>query len=252
LPIGPDYLNRRRHLISPQQEALPIVIEIAGTPNAGKDVFIDCLVEVLQNLQGFRVKVVNEAIASCPLGKDKEVDRLYYSVNKTINQLLEAVYDPNDESDFIIINRGLFDRLAFVHAYRTSKKITEEQERVLSNYILNPQWLHLTSFVYVLSVDANESLLRERNEIKTKIVSNVARQLSEQGLLQDEQLPTQRIVNPTNLQRLNAAYRYANSRFGHYFCTFSVPNATAEELARWLIKVVNMPIQLPLLQVSAT
>jgi hypothetical protein len=151
----------------------PVIVELAGTPNAGKNTLGELLKDCLEDVYGYRVRFIDEAVRTrCHIDKARlDIHRVWKTVALTVVQLYEARFENPGNYDFVIVNRGLFDRLALLHAMCLSGRVSEEQERVHTDYLLS--YGHLQDVVFLMLIPPEESIRRER-EAKRKFLAELA------------------------------------------------------------------------------
>jgi len=198
-----DYFRRLRWAIPPEREqdrTAPLIIEFAGTPNSGKDTLIEIIKDYLEDGHGYRVRVCDEAIKFCHIQKQLRVDRLFKTVAQTVAQLYEARFENPGDYDVVIFNRGLFDRLAFLRAMRVLGEISQEKERIHSDYLLSYAGLEDIAFLFLISEE--ESISRERENGR----SSVQELYTQRDGKAESDLRAQRILHRKMLVRLNESY----------------------------------------------
>lgn len=132
------------------------VIEFFGMPKAGKSTQIDILETKLKRENGCRVRVVHEGARICPLDKK---DRFLYhawSLNSTVNRIIEA---KDQNYDYVLIDRGIIDHIAFSYALLEADLITKQQMDRLVVYAKEFLWLEDKAIGCL--IDSQESLTRE-------------------------------------------------------------------------------------------
>lgn len=179
-----DYLReQRREQVAKTGVRKPLILEFAGTPNAGKDTLIRMIREYLEDMCGHKVRILDEGIKSChsdtELDKELDLDRLYKATALAVLQVYEASTENPGNYDFVILNRGLLDLLAWLHTAQLRGRISEEQEHIHRDYILSYAHLQDISFLFLTSAD--DSLRREENESMRSIVVNLAIERGEEG-----------------------------------------------------------------------
>lgn len=104
----------------------PLIIEFAGTPNAGKDTLIQIVGDYLEDVHEYRVRVIDEAVKSSHV--DNLVDCLYHTVALTVVRLFESRFE----------NPGGYDLVFLLHGLRRGR-------------VVNLSMLHLlnSSYLYV-------------------------------------------------------------------------------------------------------
>jgi Zn-dependent peptidase ImmA (M78 family) len=203
-----DYL-REGHKDWKRDGKRPSIIELAGTPNSGKDTLIWIVKDYLEDVHGYRVRVFDEGIKSCHINKWLDIDRLYKTVALAVIQLYEASLENPGNYDFVIFNRGLFDRLAFLHAMRICGRISQEQERVHQDYLLS--YAHLQDATFLFLTSPEESIQRETER------SLVNRLFSERDKESEDEPRDQRISNKEMLAQLNSSYLHVYRTYKELF-----------------------------------
>lgn len=130
-----------------------IVIEFLGMPKAGKTTAIEILESFLKNL-GKKVRIIYEGARVSPLDKK---DRFLYnswSFHNTLNRILEAKLN---NYDFILIDRGVYDHIAFVNAIEnfTSMKNVESCEEYYKLFE------EIEDYIFLYQLNPNKAIERE-------------------------------------------------------------------------------------------
>lgn len=131
-------------------------IEFLGMPKAGKSTQIELVENVLKHDKKLRVRNIYEGARICPLDKE---DRLLYnswSFHNTANRIMEA---QNDDYDFILIDRGVYDHIAFTLALHRSGLLTKKEYEAQTDYF--SQFESLEDSAIVLMISPEESMKRE-------------------------------------------------------------------------------------------
>lgn len=232
----PTYLlTRIRHKL--RESDRPFVVEFAGMPKAGKNRQIDIIAGYLQDVHDYRVGVLDEAIASCPMLTSSELDRFCWTVPVVVSRLLEAVLDRPRKYDVVILNRGLFDTLAFLHSMRLREKINDDKESVLANFLLYEEWTCLIDAVVLLLISPGEALKRERKHARMAM-----RTLHQH--YDDSRLPYQSVIRRKTLTQLSDAYRYVYTTYRGRFkavhlLDFSESSPDVEDIAQELMRLIR-------------
>ena len=136
----------------------PLVIEFAGTPQAGKTTSVDALKKFF-NRNGISVYVIPERASTCPI-KDKH--HMIFNIWTGCMGLIQLLSALERNVSVIILDRGLFDVLVWMDLHRTStEKITDLELQSIENFYLIEKWLNKIDIVIVLLVTPKESLTRE-------------------------------------------------------------------------------------------
>lgn len=134
-------------------------IEFAGMPKSGKTTQIEIIESRLKHLEDKYVRVIYEGARVCPLEKD---NRFYYnawSFHNTLNKTLEATLaNPN----YLLIDRGVYDHIAYTNALFEAGKITSSQSRKQKEYYL--EFIGLEDSTLVFLVSPEEALEREHKQ----------------------------------------------------------------------------------------
>jgi len=130
------------------------VIEFAGMPRAGKTTAIEVM-ESLMKKDGAKVRLIYEGARISPLDKSDRYNYNAWSFHNTINRVLEARLD---NYDFILIDRGVFDHVAFLKAIES--QCAGRDMISTEKYYLN--FLNLQDQEILFTVDVEEAIRRER------------------------------------------------------------------------------------------
>lgn len=130
------------------------VIEFLGMPKAGKTTAIDVAESYLKR-EGKRVRTVYEGARISPLDKEDRFMYNSWSFHNTINRVLEARLD---NYDFILVDRGVLDHLAFWKViHPTCSKYNYQN---VYDYFAN--FLELEDLGLLFMVQPQEAIKRER------------------------------------------------------------------------------------------
>lgn len=147
----------------------PIVFEFAGVPKAGKTSTIAALQSFLKRC-GFRVEVVVEKASVCPIRDKQHFNFNVWTACTTLSQLLEKTQiPPNDgDPDILILDRGLFDTVCWLGLMEKLKRIRTRDREVLESFILTDDWRKRISAVFVMTVNPNDAMKREKGLLPVK------------------------------------------------------------------------------------
>jgi hypothetical protein len=201
--IPGDYLHKQRGAqVAKGGRPKPYVVEFAGTPNAGKDTLIGIAADRLKDVYGYKVEIVDEVVRTYPPSRCWDINGLYRYVSVTATKLIEAAIDNPGHADFVILNRGIFDALAFVYAHCEEGRISEDQKHVLMEYLLLDRVVGLIDEVFLLLISPLEALQREYTSKRRHVATWAKLDGVDYG-----SIPPQRVLNKDTLDRLNATYR---------------------------------------------
>lgn len=128
------------------------VIEFFGMPRAGKTTAIE-LVESYLKKEGANIRLVYEGARVSPLDKKDRYNYNAWSFHNTVNRILEARLD---HYDFILVDRGVLDHLAFTGSLSCEEHSMENTTRYYSEFLgLQDQEIYFT-------VKPEEAIRREK------------------------------------------------------------------------------------------
>ena len=140
------------------QARRPYVLEVTGTPKAGKSTTI-LLLESFFKACGWRVHVVRERAAQCPIAMKGHFFFNSWTTSTMLAEVIEAVDRP---VDLIILDRGFFDSLVWLELQQERRQVTEEEAKTFVNFVLLDRWRSLVDAVVVMSVTPEIALEREK------------------------------------------------------------------------------------------
>lgn len=188
----------------------PLVIEFAGMPNTGKDTQIEIISEYLSNIHGYRVKIIEEGYRHSPV-ESPRVYGLYWMLGTTLRNLAE-VTDRSYKHDVVILNRGPFDNLAFLHLYNSQGYINKREAKTHATTLVSKNLRELVDVVFLLKTTPNASLRREQAHPR-KFVAKLAREFAPLK----PPYPAQNLVNEAGLDLLDTCYEHAFDKYGKLF-----------------------------------
>ena len=187
----------------------PLVIEFAGTLNAGKDTQIDILKDYLQDVRNLRVKIVEESYRSCELflAEETHLNKFYWTLGILIKSLMEVLDQPS-KYDVIIFNRALLDSVVFLHFYHRLGKLSKKKLANHAAFLMTDQFVNLIDVVFLLTIPQQVSIKREEQQSR-RLVRALVHEF-------DTLVPTNppsNIANEDSLKILNECY---DSVYGKY------------------------------------
>ncbi len=123
-------------------------VEFMGMPKSGKTTQLELLETILKHEKKYNVRGIFEGARISPLDKD---DRFLYntwSFHNTTNKIMEA---RNKCCDYVLVDRGVYDHLAFTDALYKSGDISKKQWQSQIKYFNEFTNLHDCVFVFMLS-----------------------------------------------------------------------------------------------------
>lgn len=129
------------------------VIEFAGMPRSGKTTAVEVMEGFLKR-EGKRIRVVYEGARISPLDKSDRYNYNAWSFHNTVNRILEARLDGYD---FILVDRGVLDHVAFLEAI--SPECSDNDISVAQKYYLG--FLGIQDLEILFDVSPEEAIRRE-------------------------------------------------------------------------------------------
>ena len=181
-------------------ESRPLFIEFAGTPKSGKSTCIDTVNHFFRRL-GYKVLAPTEGASKrTPYYlKGNLVAFNAWSATYALTHILEGRFG-SDQYQLVIMDRGLFDALAWFELLRQKCDITSEELSAIHNFLLVDHWRKLVDMIFLFQTDPCTSLERENDN----------KLIQEPG----------RTMNPAFLNDLNAAYDRTKQQYADKFSHF--------------------------------
>jgi thymidylate kinase len=171
----------------------PCLIEFSGTPKAGKTSTARSL-DLFLRRNDFRVHFIGESGSVSPLSNKKDFKFNVWTAATSLCWLLEAI-DKNPE--FIIMDRGVFDALAWIQWHSEAGQVTEAERKAMENFYLIPKWRTRVDIVFLMTATPDVALQRESKNLLTAKFG--------------------RIMEPTTLQSLLLSFDTAYNKFSKQF-----------------------------------
>ncbi len=138
------------------------IIEFFGMPKAGKSTQIEILETYLKREKRRKVRVVHEGARICPIDKQERFLFHVWSLNNTINKVIEA---KQQDFDYILVDRGIIDHIAFGDALFQAKLISKSQKNTLEKYA--KEFLKFEDVAFSCVVPPEEAIRREQKYHKS-------------------------------------------------------------------------------------
>ena len=234
---NPDDLRQRAERIRDELRThdpeRPVFIEFAGTPKSGKSTCIDIVTHFFRRLEFKVLAPVEGASRRTPYYlKDNWVAFNTWSASYSLMHILEATHG-SDQYDLAILDRGLFDALAWFQLLTARGDIDEGTRDRIHNFLLIDEWRSKIDAVLLFTSDADTSLDRESRD---KIISDEGR-----------------AMNPELLPQLNEAYKTVRETHADEFPRFAdidtsaskqtSPKSTGEEAVALILNVLESKLE---------
>lgn len=212
----PDSIDDRTEALRARAERLrdlarrqarrAFVVELAGTPKAGKSTSVNLLTSFFKDC-GFRVHLLKERAADCPLPMK---GHFFFNTWTTCSMLAEVLATVDTDADLLILDRGLFDALMWLELQRNRLQVTADEYRVFSEFVRLERWRRLVDVTFVMAVQPAIAMERENN----------TRLLRRQGS----------IMNPDALTDLNEVLDNTAAKYRGEFHLIRPPDQTRDPM----------------------
>lgn len=147
-----------RKLLEPMQGGPPTIIEILGTPNAGKTMALRKLENLLARSGGCRVSTIYETASLCPIKTKLDPAYCEWIACETMQRLLEHM---DQGIELILCERGLVDVLCWKRFYLNDARISQERYDASLQYILESAVFAAQRFSVVFTCEPAAAVSRE-------------------------------------------------------------------------------------------
>lgn len=150
----------------------PIVIEFGGSPRSGKTQSISSL-SVFLRRNKFSVFSTIEYASINPIINKFDPWFNVWTGCMSLCKLLETVSSKIVEHDFILIDRGIFDAVCWLHYHYKAGRLAKAEYETYVSFFCSNRWVSLISLVYVFRVAPDVSLEREYAYLLTRKAGSV-------------------------------------------------------------------------------
>jgi len=187
----------------------PVFVEFSGTPKSGKSTCIDIVSHFFRRV-GFNVLAPTEGASKrTPYYLRRDLVAFNtWSASYALTHIIEGLHH-SDRYHLAILDRGLFDALAWFQLLENDAEISREVRDTIHNFILVEKWKSVIDAVFLFTADSATSLERE-NEDKL---------IDEPG----------RTMNPDFLDKLNYAYAEVRESYGGEFKITDITTSKKED-----------------------
>ncbi len=211
----------------------PIFIEFSGTPKSGKSTCIDIVVHFFRRLE-FKVLAPTEGASKRTpyyLKKDWMAFNTW-SASYALTHILEGLYG-SDEYDLAILDRGLFDALAWFELLCTRNEVSTQERKQIHEFLLIEKWRSKIDAVLLFTADHETSMKRENQD----------KLIDEPGSA----------MNPEVLKQINQAYDTVKGEYSVEFPQFetidtskdqnTTPRSTAAQATKLILNVFESKLR---------
>ena len=216
-----------------EQPSLPFFVEFAGTPKSSKSSCIEIVRHFFRRV-GFRVLAPTEgASRRTPYYLKNNLPAFNtWSACYALTHVLEGKHDAEDRYQIALLDRGLFDALAWFELLRTDGEIDNEELDAIQQFFSLERWRSSIGIVFLFKTDAKTSLKRE----------NAHTLIDDPG----------QTMNLDFLPKLNKAYDTVSKKFKGYYRLSTIdtsesenttPESTAKDVVTKILDVLDEQLQ---------
>lgn len=176
--------DRARALLGRISEAradakLPLVVEFAGSPKAGKTTNIDIVTHFFKRTSFKTWAPTEGASKRTPYYLRRDLVAFNaWALNYAISEILTA-YHNVEEYDLVVLDRGPFDSLAWMRVLRDDGKLTPDEYSRIQDFAQHPKWARLVERVYLFTCSPDTSMHREH---EAKLIRSEGTAMNEEML----------------------------------------------------------------------
>lgn len=160
-----DLINRYT-----EQHEEPLVIEILGTPNAGKTTLIKRFEKILLK-NNIQVTCIYESAKHCPIGDKLSPEFNDWTFSKTLQVFLEV----KQNTGIVIVERGFLDAVCWFLLHKKNNRLNVREFEIKKDYLFNLVDRNNFFLHYIMKCDSDISIERERSknfvDLEHKIVN---------------------------------------------------------------------------------
>lgn len=144
-----------------RQARRPFIVELAGTPKAGKTTALHVLHRFLKDC-GYQVHEMRERAADCPIAMK---GHFFFNTWTTTTMLASMIESLESEADVVLLDRGVFDALVWLESQNRDHQLSEEEYDAFRKFVLLDRWRSLTDLTIVFTVAPETALKRENKDL---------------------------------------------------------------------------------------
>ena len=144
-------------------DQLPLVVEFAGSPKAGKTTNIDIVTHFFKRTD-FKVWAPTEGASKrTPYFLRRDLVAFNaWALNYAISEILIA-YHNVEEYDLVVLDRGPFDSLAWMRVLKDDGDLTQNEYDRIENFARHPKWANLVERIFLFTCTPETSMHREHD-----------------------------------------------------------------------------------------
>ena len=145
------------------EEKLPLVVEFAGSPKAGKSTNIDIVTHFFKRTDFKTWAPTEGASKRTPYFLRRDLVAFNaWALNYAISEILTA-YHNVEKYDLVVLDRGPFDSLAWMRVLKDDGKLDQDGYDRIENFARHPKWANLVERIYLFTCSPVTSLNREHD-----------------------------------------------------------------------------------------
>lgn len=145
----------------------PIVIEVCGTPKAGKSSCVSSLNLFLKR-NGFTTKVLQERASVCPITDKYNPSFNLWNVFASTAEILEYFVEKAREIDVLLCDRSIFDCLCWFYWFVRFDHISRQEFQIIKEFLTMRRFRSIFDIIYVFKTTPEEALQREYAHLLTR------------------------------------------------------------------------------------
>ncbi len=218
MPPAEDLSDRAKRILTELREnerERPVFIEFSGTPKSGKSTCIEIVAHFFRRVEpdrrlGFKVLAPAEGASRRTPYYLKENWTAFntWSASYALMHVLEGLHG-SDRYDLAILDRGLFDALAWFELLATQGEIAPEERDQVQSFLQIKYWRSQIDAVLLFKTDASTSMEREARD---KLIDEPG------SAMNDDILP-----------KLNDAYDVVKAKYAGQFSRFEIIDTSKSE-----------------------
>ena len=144
-------------------EKLPLIVEFAGSPKAGKTSNIDIVTHFFKRTNFKTWAPTEGASKRTPYFLRRDLVAFNaWALNYAISEILTA-YHNVEEYDLVVLDRGPFDSLAWMRVLKNDGQLDQDGYDRIEKFARHPKWANLVERVYLFTCSPATSLHREHD-----------------------------------------------------------------------------------------
>ena len=146
-----------------EEDRLPLVVEFAGSPKAGKTSNIDIVTHFFKRTNFKTWAPTEGASKRTPYFLRRDLVAFNaWALNYAISEILTA-YHNVEEYDLVVLDRGPFDSLAWMRVLKNDGQLDQDGYDRIERFARHPKWANLVERVYLFTCSPATSLHREHD-----------------------------------------------------------------------------------------